>query len=149
MNLKEKINTALTQAMKEKNSVRLDTLRSIRAEILKMEKSGINREMTEEEENQLIAKQAKLRKESIEIFEQNNRQDLADREKAQLEIIGEFLPKPLTEAELKEIIENVFASFAEPPAQKDFGKVMGQVMKEVKGRADGKAIQELVKQKFA
>ena len=79
MSLKEKINDALKEAMKSQDSMRVETLRSIRAEILKMDKSGMNREMTPEEEIQLLSKQFKMRKESIEVFESAGRTDLADR----------------------------------------------------------------------
>jgi len=147
MSLKEKINADLTQAMKNKDSIRLDTLRSIRAEILKMDKSGMHREMNEEEEIQLLAHQAKLRKESIEVFEKAGRIDLSEKESKQLSIINEYLPKPLSKDEAEIIISNIIAELGEV-TEKDFGKVMGIAMKNLKGKFDGKDIQEIVKSKL-
>ncbi|HEY5533493.1 MAG TPA: GatB/YqeY domain-containing protein [Ignavibacteria bacterium] len=147
MSLKEKINADLTQAMKNKDSIRLDTLRSIRAEILKMDKSGMHREMNEEEEIQLLAHQAKLRKESIEVFEKAGRIDLSEKESKQLSIINEYLPKPLSKDEAEIIISNIIAELGEV-TEKDFGEVMGIAMKNLKGKFDGKDIQEIVKSKL-
>ena len=147
MSLKAKINTDLTQAMKDKDSVKIDTLRSIRAEILKMDKSGMDREMNEEEEIQLLAKQAKLRKESIEVFEKAGRTDLVDKESKQLEIINEYLPKQISREEAEKIINGILSGLGEI-TQKDFGKIMGLCMKELKGKIDGKIIQEIVKSRI-
>lgn len=147
MSLKDKINTDLTAAMKNQDAVRTETLRGIRAEILKMDKSGMNREMTEEEEIQLLSRQVKMRKESIEMFEANNRNDLAEKEKKQLEIISEYLPKQLGRDEAELIISNVIAELG-TVTDKDFGKVMSASMKHLKGKIDGKIIQEIVKNKL-
>ena len=144
MSLKEIINKQLNEAMKAQNTIRVETLRSIRAEILKEDKSGKNREMTPEEEIQLLSKQAKMRKESIDIFSQAGRTDLVEHENAQLEIINEFLPKQLTEEETEKIITAILAPMGELTA-KDLGKVMGPVMKELKGKVDGKIVQDIVK----
>ncbi|MCU0372745.1 MAG: GatB/YqeY domain-containing protein, partial [Ignavibacteria bacterium] len=119
-------------------------LRSIRAEILKMDKSGMNREMNEEEEMQLVLRQAKMRKESIEMFSQAGRTDLVEKETRQLEIINEYLPKQLSREEAEKIISDIIKTTGVQSA-KDLGKVMGPVMKELKGKFDGKLIQEIVK----
>ena len=147
MSLKEKINDDLKEAMKSQDNVRIETLRSIRAEILKMDKSGMNREMTPEEEIQLLSKQSKMRKESIEVFESNGREDLAEKEKAQLVIIEKYLPEQMSEEDAKEIVNKIIADFGEI-TPKDFGKVMGAAMKELKGKVDGKIIQDIVKSKI-
>jgi uncharacterized protein YqeY len=147
MSLKDKINDALKESMKSHDSVRVETLRSIRAEILKMDKSGMNREMTPEEEIQLLSKQSKMRKESIEVFESAGRTDLAEKEKAQLVIIEEYLPKQMSEEEAMEIVSKIIAGYGELTS-KDFGKVMGAAMKELKGKIDGKIIQDIVKSKI-
>ncbi len=147
MSLKEKINNDLKEAMKSQDNVRVETLRSIRAEILKMDKSGMNREMTPEEEIQLLTKQSKMRKESIEVFEKAGRTDLADKEKAQLAIIEEYLPKQMSEEEAREVIDKIVSGFGEVTS-KDFGKVMGAAMKELKGKIDGKIIQDIVKSRI-
>lgn len=147
MSLKEKINEDLKNAMKAQDAFRTETIRSIRAEILKMDKSGLNREMTEDEEVQLLMKQAKMRKESMEIFETAGRMDLVEKEKKQLEIINEYLPKPLSREEAEIIIEKII-QISGATSQKEIGKVMGPVMKELKGKFDGKIIQEIVKSKL-
>lgn len=148
MSLKEKINEDLKKAMLAGPSVRLDTIRSIRAEILKMDKSGMNREMTPEEEISLLNKQAKQRKESIEMFSAAGRQDLVDKEQGQLDILMEYLPKPLSNEEAEVIINKIIADTG-ATTQKDFGKVMGAASKELKGKIDGKIIQEIVKSKLS
>jgi uncharacterized protein len=147
MSLKEKINEDLKTAMKSQDAVRTETLRSIRAEIIKMDKSGMQREMNEEEELQLLSRQVKMRKESIEMFEKGNRADLAEKEKMQLDIINEYMPKPLSREEAESIINNVISEIGEV-TEKDFGKVMSASMKSLKGKIDGKIIQEIVKSKL-
>ncbi|MCI0473055.1 MAG: GatB/YqeY domain-containing protein [Ignavibacteria bacterium] len=144
MNLKERINEDLKNSMKAQDAFRTETLRSIRAEILKMDKTGMNREMNEEEEMQLVLRQAKMRKESIELFSQAGRNDLVEKETKQLEIINEYLPKQLSREEAEKIITEIIKASGAQSA-KDIGKVMGPVMKELKGKFDGKLIQEIVK----
>jgi uncharacterized protein YqeY len=147
MNLKEKINEDLKASMKAKDTIRLEALRSIRNEIIKMDKSGMNREMNEEEEIQLLLKQAKTRKESIEMFEEAGRDDLVAKEKGQLEVINEYLPKPMTREEAEKIIDGILSELGEV-TEKDFGRIMGTAMKELKGKIDGKIVQEIVKSKL-
>lgn len=144
MSLKEKINEDLKNAMKAQDAFRTETLRSIRAEILKMDKSGMNREMNEEEELQLLTRQVKMRKESIEMFRNAGRTDLVERETKQMEIINEYLPKQISREEAEKIIFGIIESTG-ASTPKDIGKVMGPVMKELKGKFDGKLIQEIVK----
>ncbi|MBK7446733.1 MAG: GatB/YqeY domain-containing protein [Ignavibacteria bacterium] len=148
MSLKVKINEDLNNALKAKDTVKIDTLRSIRAEILKMDKSGMNREMTPEEEIQLLAKQAKMRKESIELFEQAGRKDLVDKEQAQLDLINQYLPEQMSEKEADEIISKIISD-AGTTSQKDFGRLMSEVMKQLKGKIDGKIIQDILKSKLS
>ena len=147
MSLKEKIIEDLNASMKKQDAVRTETLRSIRAEILKMDKSGMQREMTEEEEIQLLTRQVKMRKEAIEMFEKGNRPELVEKEQKQLEIINEYLPKPITKEEAEEIIVNVIKELGDV-TEKDFGRVMSGAMKILKGKIDGKIIQEIVKSKL-
>lgn len=148
MSLKVKINEDLNNALKAKDTVKIDTLRSIRAEILKMDKSGMNREMTPEEEIHLLAKQAKMRKESIELFAQAGRKDLVDKEQAQLDLINEYLPEQMSEKEADEIITKIISD-AGTTSQKDFGRLMSEVMKQLKGKIDGKIIQDILKSKLS
>lgn len=148
MSLKNKINEDLNSALKSKDNTRVDTLRSIRAEILKMDKSGMNREMTEEEEIQLLSRQAKMRRESIEMFQNAGRQDLVDKENSQLTIINEYLPVQMSPEEAESIIIKILTDSG-ISSQKDFGKAMGEVMKQLKGKVDGKIIQEILKSKLS
>lgn len=148
MSLKVKINEDLNNALKAKDLAKIDTLRSIRAEILKMDKSGMNREMTPEEEIQLLSKQAKMRKESIELFAQGGRQDLVDKEQAQLDIINQYLPEQMSEDEADKIISKIVTDSG-TVSQKDFGRLMSEVMKQLKGKIDGKIIQDILKSKLS
>jgi uncharacterized protein YqeY len=148
VSLKNKINEDLNAALKAGAKEKMETLRSIRAEILKMDKSGMNREMTEEEEIQLLSRQAKMRKESIEMFETAGRQDLVDKEKSQLAIISEYLPEQMSAEEAEKIIIKILADTG-ISEKKDFGKAMGEAMKELKGKIDGKVIQDLLKSRLS
>ncbi len=148
MSLKDKINDDLKAAMIAKDTVRTETLRSIRAEILKADKSGSDREMNEEEEIEMLSKQAKMRRESIEQFESAGRTDLVDKEKAQLEIIEAYLPEQMSQEDAEKVIDKIISDTGATD-QKDFGKVMGAAMKELKGKVDGKVIQDIVKSRLS
>lgn len=143
MTLKEKINNDLKDAMRSKDKIRLETIRSIRALILEFEKSGSQLELNEEKEINLLTSAAKKRKEAIEQYENAGRQDLSDKEKAELEIIQSYLPKQLSpeevEAEIKIIANEVGAV-----SKADFAKLMPASIKQLKGKADGKLIKEIV-----
>lgn len=148
MNLKDKINEEIKAAMKSGDKIRLETIRSIRALILEFEKSGANKELTPEDEIKLLNAAAKKRKDAIEIYEKAGKTDLAEKEKAELNIIQEFLPKPLTDDEIREIAKRVIAETG-ATTKKDFGKVMPVVMKEVSGRADGKIVKSIIEELLA
>ena len=143
MTLKEKINQDLKDAMKSGDKLRLQTVRSIRASILEFEKSGSGKEMNSEEEIKLLSTAAKKRKESIEQFTKAGREDLVRAEEAELQIIMSYLPEQLSsediEKEVKKIAENLGAK-----SKADFGKLMGAAAKEMKGKADGRVIKEIV-----
>lgn len=145
MSLEQTINTAITTAMKAKDEVRLRTLRAVKAAIL-LEKTaeGASGDLTEATEQKLLTKMAKQRRDSLDIFTTQNREDLAAKEREELTIIEEFLPKQLSAeelaAEVKKIIEQVGAA-----GPGDMGKVMGTASKQLAGKADGKAISEAVK----
>lgn len=145
MNLKDRINEDLKSALKEKNKIKLETIRSIRALILEHEKSGKDKDLTPDDEIRLLSGAAKKRKESIEQFEAAGRNELADKEKAELEVINQYLPKQLTKEEIleevKKIAEEVGAS-----TKQDFPKLMPKAVQALKGRADGKIIKEIVEQ---
>jgi uncharacterized protein YqeY len=144
MSLKEKISKDLTFAMKSGDILRRETLRTVRATLIELDKRGVNREPTEEEELQVIIGAVKKRKEAIEQYEKAGRKDLAEQETKELAIINEYLPKQLSPEELESHIREVIGRVGANSA-KDFGKVMPVVMKELKGKAEGKLIQETVK----
>ena len=147
MTLKEKINIDLKEAMKVRNETVVDTLRSIRSEIIKFDKSGLNREMTEEDEIKILNQQVKMRKEAIEMFEKAGRTDLVERERAQLDVIQKYLPEQISEDEAAKIIDGIISGINDV-SEINFGRVMSAVMKELKGKIDGKVIQEIVRKKL-
>ena len=143
MSLKEKINVDLKEAMKAKDKVKLQTIRSIRALILEFEKSGKSEEMKKEDEISLLTSAAKKRKESIEQYKNAGRDDLAANEEAELNVIQEYLPKQLTEEEISKKIKALAEELGALTKQ-DFPKLMPAAMKELKGQADGKVVKEIV-----
>ena len=149
MALEEQIMAEMKDAMKSKNEASLRGLRAIKAEIIKAKtEPGANGELSEETENKMLQKMLKQRKDSLDIYRTQNRDDLARKEEEEIAIIEKFLPKQMNEPELnealKKIIEKVGAS---SPA--DMGKVMGVASKELAGKADGKAISSAVKELLA
>lgn len=149
MDLFDTVNEGIKNAMKARDRVRLEALKGIKKEFLEAKTApGANGELPDDKAMSILVKMAKQRKESADIYVQNNRQDLADGELQELAVIEEFLPKPLTaeelEAELKAIIAETGAASA-----KDMGKVMGVASKRLQGRADGRAISAKVKELLA
>ena len=144
MTFEEKINEELKLATKSGDKVRLETIRSIRAAIIEFKKSGIDREMNSDDELKILGNQAKRRKDAIEMFEKGNRFDLVEKEKAELAIIEEFLPKQLADEEIMDICKKIINDSGVTHV-KDFGKVMGIAMKELKGKADGAKVQSILK----
>ncbi|MBI2429284.1 MAG: GatB/YqeY domain-containing protein [Ignavibacteriales bacterium] len=147
MNLKDKITEDLKSAMKSGEKLRIETLRMLRAQILEFEKSGMNRAMTDDDDMKILLSSVKKRKESIEQYEKAGRKELADQELKEIEIIQAYLPKQMTKEEAEIVIVKVIAEVG-ATSVKDFGKVMPAVMKELKGKVDGKIINEIVKQKL-
>jgi uncharacterized protein len=143
MALKEKINEDMKSAMKSGDKIRLQTIRSIRALILEFEKSGQDKELTPEIELNMLTSAAKKRKESIEQYRNAGREDLATAEESELAIIREYLPKQLSEDEIRQEIVKIAAEVGASTKQ-DFPKLMPAVMKALKGKADGKVIKGIV-----
>jgi uncharacterized protein YqeY len=139
MKLQEKIKSDLKDAMKSGDKTRLKTIRSIRALILEFEKSGSNKELNQEEEIKLLSTAAKKRKESIEEFRKAGREDLATGEEAELSVLMSYLPKQLSdeeiESEVKKLADEIGAS-----TKADFPKLLPIAIKQLKGKADGKAV---------
>ncbi|HTJ48800.1 MAG TPA: GatB/YqeY domain-containing protein [Cyclobacteriaceae bacterium] len=145
MNLKQQIDNDIKKAMLAKNKEELDALRSIKSMILLAEtEKGVSAEISSDTESKLLMKAAKQRKESADIFQQQNRQDLAEKELAQLEIISRYLPKQLSVEEVTGIIKTIIEEVGAKGPQ-DMGKVMGVATKKLAGQADGKVINEIVK----
>jgi len=143
MSLKEKINDDMKTAMKSGDKLKLETVRSIRALILEFEKSGANKQLNPEEEIRLVTSAAKKRKESIEQYQNAGRTDLADKEQAELNILMEYLPKQLSEEEIKNEISRIAFEIG-AKTKEDFPKLMPVVMKILKGKADGKVVKQEV-----
>ncbi|MCS3801906.1 GatB/YqeY domain-containing protein [Niastella sp. OAS944] len=149
MSLEQKIQAELKTAMLAKDEKTVRSLRAIKAAIILAKTSeGAGGEIKEEDEIKLLQKLVKQRKDSLEIFTQQNRTDLASKEQEEIEVIEKFLPKQMSAEELKVIIANIIAETgASSPA--DMGKVMGVATKQLAGKADGKAISALVKELLA
>jgi uncharacterized protein len=149
MNLEQQIMAEMKEAMKSKNEAALRGLRAIKAEIIKAKtEPGANGEISSETEIKMLQKMVKQRKDSLEIYQQQNRQDLAQKEQEELTIIEKFLPAQLSGDELKKELEQIIAETgASSPA--DMGKVMGAATKKLAGKADGKAISAAVKELLA
>ncbi len=145
MKLKDKINEDLKSAMKNKEQVRLQTIRSIRASILEFEKSGSGKEMTSDDELKILTQAAKKRQESIEQFKNAGRNELAEKEEAELKIIQEYLPKQLTPEEVLEEVKKIAVEVG-ASSKADFPKLMPAAIKALKGKADGKAVKGAVEQ---
>ena len=145
MSLKAQIMPAMKEAMKSKDKVALETLRAIKAELLKAETaSGASGEMNQAEEIKLLQKMKKQRKDAAAIYVQQGRSDLADDEIAQTKVLAKFLPQQMSAEELEKavatIIQKVGAS-----APSDMGRVMGITSKELAGKAEGRVIADTVK----
>lgn len=149
MALEQQITAELKTAMLAKDEKALRSLRAIKAAILLAKTSeGAGGELKEEDEVKLLQKLVKQRKDSLEIFQQQNRADLAKKEQEEIEIIEKFLPKQLSSEELKALLVKIIAEVgATSPA--DMGKVMGAATKQLAGKTDGKAISTAVKELLA
>lgn len=145
MSLEEKIMAEMKDAMKSKNEAALRGLRAIKAEIIKAKtEPGAGGQVTAEGEAKLLQKMVKQRRDSLEIFQQQNRTDLAQKEEEEIAIIERFLPKQLDEAELKTALQAIIAESG-ASSLGDLGKVMGLASKKLAGLADGKAINNMVR----
>ncbi len=146
MTLEDKVMIDLKAAMLAKDEKFLRSLRAIKAAILNVKTSeGFSGEIKEGDEIKLLQKLVKQRKDSLEIYEKQNREDLAVKEREEIEVIEKFLPEQMSQNDLKSIIEKIVKeSGALSPA--DMGKVMGMANKELAGKADGKMIAAIVKE---
>lgn len=145
MALEQTINDQLKSAMLAKDEKRVRGLRAIKAAIIVAKTAeGAGGQVSPEEEIKMLQKLVKQRKDSLDIFKQQNREDLAQKEQEEIEVIEAFLPKQMSETELKEVLTKIIADTgASSPA--DMGKVMGVASKQLAGKAEGKAISTMVK----
>ena len=145
MNFEEKINNLIKEAMKAKERERLEALRAIKSAILlERTKEGATGELTEEDFLKMISKMVKQRDDSAEIYRQQNRPELAEKEEFEASVIREFLPKQLTVQEVESHIKAIIAKTG-AQSMKDMGKVMSQATAELAGKAESKTIAEITK----
>ena len=141
--------TDLKTAMLAKDEKSLRSLRAIKAAIINLKTSeGFSGVIKDDDEIKLLQKLVKQRKESLEIYEKQNRNDLAEKEKEEIGVIEKFLPKQMSEEELKEVIASIIKETG-ATSQADMGKVMGIANKQLGGKADGKTIAAIVKEILA
>jgi uncharacterized protein YqeY len=146
MRLEEKIMAEMKEAMKSKNEPVLRSLRAIKAEIIKAKtEPGAGGELDEATELKFLQRMMKQRKDAFDIFQQQGRADLSQKEQEEMDVIARFLPQQLTEAELRSAIQSIITEVGASSAG-DMGKVMGVATKQLAGKADGKAISALVKE---
>ncbi|MDZ7878027.1 MAG: GatB/YqeY domain-containing protein [Saprospiraceae bacterium] len=148
MSLEIKINNDLKEAMKAKNEIRLRSIRGIKAAIMTLKTSGANIQIGADDEIKLLQKMVKQRKDSLSIFEQQGREELAKVERDEIEVIESYLPKQLSESEIETIVREAIAATG-AASIKDMGKVMSVASKQVAGRAEGAVISGIVKRLLA
>ena len=147
MRLIATIERELTAAMRERDDERRDTLRLILSNLRAAEKE-LQRPLSEDEELQVLQRERKRRLEAADAFRAGGREEQAQAEERELDVLEEFMPEPLGEEELEEIVDDVIAEVG-ATSMRDFGRVMADVMPQVSGRADGSAVSQIVREKLA
>ena len=149
MSLQEKIMDAMKTAMKTKDTQSLEAFRSVKSALLLAQtETGSKADLTEAEEIKLLQKQVKQRRDSAAIYKEQGREDLAEPELVQAQVIEQFLPKQLSEEEVGEIVDQIITETG-ASSMADMGKVMGLASAKVAGKADGKTISTLVKSRLS
>ena len=148
MSLEKDVMTQMKAAMKAKDSAALEALRAVKGAILLAKTENSQQELTEDQELKIVQKLVKQRKDSAQVYREQNREDLAVPEEQQAEVISQFLPEQLSEAEIEAKVEEIIAKTG-ADGMKDMGKVMGVASQELAGKADGKTISTIVKRKLA
>jgi hypothetical protein len=143
MNLQERITKDMQAALKNKNKAELDTLRTVVSE-LKDERIKKMKDLTEDDVLNVLNRAVKKRREAIQLYKQGNRPDLVENEQNQVQIIQKYLPEQLSEEEMISVLERILNQVG-ADSERDIGKVMGPAMQELKGKADGKVVKELVR----
>jgi uncharacterized protein YqeY len=144
MSLETRINNDLKEAMKAKDQQALRGIRAIKAAILLAKTDGTHHDLDEASEIKLLQKLVKQRKDSLDIYEKQGREDLAQTEREEIEIIERYLPEQMSEEELEKIIKGIVDKTG-ASSMRDMGKVMGMASKQLAGKADGKTISGIVK----
>lgn len=144
MSLQKQVMEQMKAAMKSKDTVALQALRSLKSAFLLAKTEAGAGELTEDQEMKIIQKQVKQRKDSAAIFVEQGRQDLADPELAEASVLEQFLPEALSEEEIEKVVIETIANVG-AEGMKDMGKVMGIVSKQLAGQADGKTISAIVR----
>jgi uncharacterized protein YqeY len=146
MSLQEKIIDKMKEAMKTKDKVALESLRAIKSELLLIQtKSAGSSVLTEDDEIKLLQKLVKQRKDSAAIYKEQGREDLAEPELAQVEVISQFLPVQMSDADVKNAVAEIIKTLG-ATSMKDMGNVMAEASKQLAGKTDGKSISTAVKQ---
>ena len=147
MTLITEIESQLKDAMRERDDARRDALRLILSSLRGAEKE-LQRELSEDEELQVLQRERKKRIEAAEAFRSGDREEQAEKEEAELEVLEEFMPEPLSEEEIEEIVDDAIAEVG-ATSMRDIGRVMADVMPQIAGRADGSTVSQLVREKLA
>ncbi len=147
MSLIAEIKTQLENAMRERNNARRDALRLILSSLQSAEKE-LQRQLSGDEELQVLQRERKKRVEAQEAYRSAGREEQAEQEEAELEVLEEFMPEPLSEDEIEDIVDHVIAEVG-ATSMRDIGRVMADVMPQVAGRADGSSVSQLVREKLA
>ncbi|MFC1502369.1 GatB/YqeY domain-containing protein [bacterium] len=147
MEIQEKIQDDMKAALKSGDKLVLETLRMLRAQI-KNVTIAKGEDLSEEDVFGILSKEVKKRKESIKLYKEGGREELAEKEENEMKVLSAYMPEELTPEELDTIVSKAISE-TDAEGLKDMGKVMGAVMPQVKGRADGKVIQDLVKAKLS
>ena len=149
MTLKDKIQEDLKQAMLSKAEEKLSTIRMLKSALqyFEIQKGGAGYEASDEDVVEVVGREIKKRRESIEMFEKGGRQELADKEKSELEILQTYLPEQLSEEEIRKLVEEAISQ-TEATTIQDMGKVMGFLSPQTKGKADGQMISSIVREKL-
>lgn len=146
MNLEEKVMSGIKEAMLAKDEISLRSLRAIKSAILQTKTAeGYSGKISDDEEINMLQKLVKQRKDSLEIYEKQHREDLAAKEREEIEAISKFLPTPLSEEEIKEAVAKIIQDTG-AKSMADMGKVMGRASKQMAGKADGKMLATVVKE---
>lgn len=146
MNLNERINEDIKNAMKEKDNFKLGVIRMVKGAI-QLAKINLKHELSDEEVIDVISKQIKMRKDSINEFNKAGRTDLAEQNQKEIDILNEYMPEQLSESEINEIIEQTFSKI-NPTSQKQMGLIMKEISPKLKGKADMGEVNKIIKSKL-